>query len=74
VLGIAYVAVFPALLAYHFWALGVAAVGAPRAGSCISRRPSGRCSPSPSTTFGLHHAVGSADPRGRYHRDAKWAG
>jgi hypothetical protein len=32
-LGMAYVAVFPALLAYHFWSLGVAAVGAARAGA-----------------------------------------
>src|SRR5690606_38618207 len=30
--GLAYVAVFPALLAYHFWALGVARMGAARAG------------------------------------------
>jgi len=32
-IGLTYVAIFPALLAYHFWNLGVAAIGA-RAPEC----------------------------------------
>jgi len=61
VLGIAYVAVFPALLAYHFWALGVAAVGAPRAGVFLYLTPAFGALLAIAflgERFGLHHAAG----------------
>jgi drug/metabolite transporter (DMT)-like permease len=61
ILGLAYIAVFPALLAYHFWNLGVAAIGAARAGVFMYLLPFfgsllgvGLLGES----FGLHHALG----------------
>jgi drug/metabolite transporter (DMT)-like permease len=63
VLGLAYVAIFPALLSYYFWSIGVAAVGAARAGVFLYLTPVfgslmgifllGE-------DFGLHHAAGMA--------------
>lgn len=61
--GLAYVAVFPALLAYHFWNLGVAAVGAPRAGVFMHLMPffgSVLGVLLLDERFGAHHAVGMA--------------
>jgi drug/metabolite transporter (DMT)-like permease len=60
-LGLAYVAIFPALLAYHFWNLGVAAVGAARAGVFLYLMPffaSAMAMGLLGERFGLHHAVG----------------
>jgi drug/metabolite transporter (DMT)-like permease len=62
-LGMAYVAVFPALLAYHFWNLGVAAVGAARAGVFFYLTPffgSLLAVALLGERFGLHHAIGMA--------------
>jgi drug/metabolite transporter (DMT)-like permease len=62
-LGIAYVAIFPALLAYHFWNLGVAAVGAARAGAFLYLTPffgSVLAIALLGERFGLHHALGMA--------------
>ena len=63
ILGIAYIAVFPALLSYHFWNLGVAAIGAARAGVFMYLLPFfgsllgvGLLG----ERFGLHHAAGMA--------------
>jgi drug/metabolite transporter (DMT)-like permease len=61
VLGLAYIAVFPALLAYHFWNLGVAAVGAARAGIFLYLTPffgSALAIVLLGERFGPHHAVG----------------
>jgi drug/metabolite transporter (DMT)-like permease len=61
ILGLAYVAIFPALLAYHFWNLGVAAVGAARAGMFFYLTPffgSVLAVALLGERFGLHHAVG----------------
>ncbi len=63
VLGLAYVAVFPALLSYHFWNLGVAAVGAARAGVFMYLLPFFGSLLGVGLLgehFGLHHAVGMA--------------
>jgi drug/metabolite transporter (DMT)-like permease len=63
VLGLAYVAVFPALLAYHFWNLGVAAIGAPRAGVFMHLMPifgSLLGIAFLGERFGSHHAIGMA--------------
>jgi drug/metabolite transporter (DMT)-like permease len=60
-LGLAYVSVFPALLAYHFWALGVAALGAARAGVFMYLNPFFGALLGVGLLgerFGLHHAVG----------------
>ena len=60
--GLAYVAVFPALLAYHFWNLGVAAVGAARAGVFLYLTPffgSALAIALLGERFALHHAVGA---------------
>ena len=63
ILGLAYIAVFPALLAYHFWNLGVAAVGSARAGVFLYLTP---CFGAVlaigllGERFGAHHAVGMA--------------
>jgi len=62
-LGLAYVAVFPALLAYHFWNLGVAAIGAARAGVFMYLLPffgSILGVAILGERFALHHAVGMA--------------
>ena len=62
-LGLAYVAVFPALLAYYFWSLGVAAVGAARAGVFLYLTPvfgSLMGVTLLGERFGLHHALGMA--------------
>ena len=62
-LGLLYVAIFPALLAYHFWNLGVAAIGAPRAGVFMHLMPffgSMLGVGLLGERFGLHHAVGMA--------------
>lgn len=62
-LGLAYVAVFPALLSYHFWATGVARVGAARAGVFLYLTPvfgSLLAVAFLGERFGLHHAVGMA--------------
>lgn len=63
ILGLAYVSLFPALLAYHFWNLGVAAVGAARAGVFLNLTPVfgsllgvGLLG----ERFGIHHALGMA--------------
>jgi len=59
--GIAYVAVFPALLAYHFWNLGVATLGSARAGVFMYLLPffgSLLGVTLLGERFGLHHAVG----------------
>jgi drug/metabolite transporter (DMT)-like permease len=61
VAGLAYVAVFPALLAYHFWATGVARVGSARAGVFLYLTPvfgSLLAIAFLGERFGLHHAVG----------------
>jgi drug/metabolite transporter (DMT)-like permease len=63
VLGLAYVAVFPALLSYYFWSLGVAAVGAARAGVFLYLTPvfgSLMGAFLLGEHFGLHHALGMA--------------
>jgi len=63
VLGLACVAVFPALLAYYFWSLGVAAVGAARAGVFLYLTPvfgSLLGVTLLGEQFGLHHAAGMA--------------
>ena len=63
ILGLAYVAVFPALLAYHFWNLGVAALGAERAGVFLYLTPffgSALAVALLGERFGMHHAVGMA--------------
>ena len=63
VIGLAYVAVFPALLAYHFWNLGVAAIGAARAGVFLYLTPffgSALAVALLGERFGVHHAVGMA--------------
>jgi drug/metabolite transporter (DMT)-like permease len=62
-LGLAYVAVFPALLAYHFWNLGVAAIGAARAGVFMYLLPFFGSILGVAVLgerFALHHAVGMA--------------
>jgi len=59
--GILYVAVFPALLAYHFWNLGVAALGSARAGVFMYLLPffgSILGVTLLGERFGMHHAVG----------------
>jgi drug/metabolite transporter (DMT)-like permease len=59
--GIVYVAIFPALLAYHFWNLGVAALGAARAGVFMYLLPffgSILGVTLLGERFGIHHAVG----------------
>jgi drug/metabolite transporter (DMT)-like permease len=61
--GLAYVAIFPALLAYHFWNLGVAAIGPARAGVFMYLLPffgSALGVGLLGERFGLHHAVGMA--------------
>ena len=61
--GLAYVAIFPALLAYHFWNLGVAAVGPARAGVFMYLLPffgSVLGVGLLGERFGLHHAAGMA--------------
>ena len=61
--GLAYVAIFPALLAYHFWNLGVAALGAARAGVFMYLLPffgSVLGVGLLGERFGLHHAAGMA--------------
>lgn len=61
--GLAYVAIFPALLAYHFWNLGVAAVGAARAGVFLYVTPffgSVLAIALLGERFALHHLVGGA--------------
>ncbi len=63
VLGLAYIAVFPALLAYHFWNLGVAAVGPARAGVFMHLMPffgSALAIMLLGERFGVHHAIGMA--------------
>jgi len=63
VLGLAYVAVFPALLSYHFWATGIAAVGSARGGVFLYLTPVFGSLLSVALLgerFGLHHAVGMA--------------
>jgi drug/metabolite transporter (DMT)-like permease len=63
VLGLAYVAIFPALLSYYFWSLGVAAVGAARAGVFLYLTPvfgSLMGVTLLGERFGLHHALGMA--------------
>lgn len=60
-LGLAYVAVFPALLAYHFWARGVAEVGAARAGVFVQLVPFFGAAMGVAflgERLGLHHLVG----------------
>ena len=60
-LGLAYVAVFPALLAYYFWSLGVAAVGAARAGVFLYLTPVFGSLMGVlllGERFGMHHALG----------------
>jgi drug/metabolite transporter (DMT)-like permease len=62
-LGLAYIAIFPALLAYHFWNLGVAALGAARAGVFMHLMPffgSALAIALLGERFGLHHALGMA--------------
>jgi drug/metabolite transporter (DMT)-like permease len=62
-LGLAYVAVFPALLAYHFWNLGVAAIGAPRAGVFMHLMPFFGSILGVlllEERFGMHHGAGMA--------------
>src|SRR5256886_15701587 len=62
-IGLSYVAVFPALLAYHFWNQGVAAVGAARAGVFMHLMPFFGAAMSVAflgERFGLHHALGMA--------------
>ena len=62
-LGLLYVAIFPALLAYHFWNLGVAAIGAPRAGVFMHLMPffgSVLGVALLGERFGVHHAAGMA--------------
>jgi drug/metabolite transporter (DMT)-like permease len=59
--GIVYVAIFPALLAYHFWNLGVAALGSARAGVFMYLLPffgSILGVTLLGERFGVHHAVG----------------
>jgi drug/metabolite transporter (DMT)-like permease len=59
--GIVYVAIFPALLAYHFWNLGVAALGSARAGVFMYLLPffgSILGVTLLGERFGMHHAVG----------------
>jgi len=61
--GLVYVAIFPALLAYHFWNLGVAAIGPARAGVFMYLLPffgSALGVGLLGERFGLHHAVGMA--------------
>lgn len=63
VAGLLFVAIFPALLAYHFWNLGVAAIGAARAGVFIHLMPvfgSLLGVMLLGERFGLHHAFGMA--------------
>ena len=78
VLGLAYVAVFPALLAYYFWSLGVAAVGAARAGVFLYLTPvfgSLMGALLLGEEFGLHHALGMAlIVAGVTIASRKWAG
>jgi drug/metabolite transporter (DMT)-like permease len=78
VLGLAYVAVFPALLAYYFWSLGVAAVGAARAGVFLYLTPVFGSLMGVlllGEAFGLHHAVGMAlIVAGVTIASRKWAG
>jgi len=62
-IGLSYVAIFPALLAYHFWNLGVAAVGAARAGVFMHLMPFFGAAMGVAflgERFGLHHALGMA--------------
>ncbi len=62
-IGLTYVAIFPALLAYHFWNLGVAAVGAARAGVFMHLMPFFGAAMGVAflgERFGVHHAVGMA--------------
>jgi drug/metabolite transporter (DMT)-like permease len=61
--GLAYVAIFPALLSYHFWNLGVAAIGAARAGVFMYLLPffgSMLGVGLLGERFGVHHAAGMA--------------
>ena len=78
VLGLAYVAVFPALLAYYFWSLGVAAVGAARAGVFLYLTPVFGSLMGVlllGEAFGLHHAIGMAlIVAGVTIASRKWAG
>jgi drug/metabolite transporter (DMT)-like permease len=63
VLGLAYTAIFPALLSYYFWSLGVAAVGSARAGVFLYLTPVFGSLMGVlllGEQFGLHHAVGMA--------------
>src|ERR1700694_307477 len=63
VIGLLYVAVFPALLAYYFWNLGVAAIGAARAGVFMHLMPflgAAMGFAFLGERFGVHHAVGMA--------------
>jgi drug/metabolite transporter (DMT)-like permease len=63
VLGLAYVSIFPALLSYYFWSLGVAAVGAARAGVFLYLTPVFGSLMGVlllGERFGVHHAVGMA--------------
>ena len=61
--GLAYVGIFPALLSYHFWNLGVAAIGAARAGVFLHLMPFFGALLG-ATLLGeqlaLHHAIGAA--------------
>ena len=59
--GILYVAIFPALLSYHFWNLGVAALGSARAGVFMYLLPFFGSILGVTVLgerFGVHHAVG----------------
>ena len=61
VAGIVYVAIFPALLAYHFWNLGVAALGPARAGVFMYLLPFFGSILGVTVLgeqFGVYHAVG----------------
>jgi len=58
-----YVAIFPALLAYHFWNLGASTIGAARAGALVHLMPffgSAMGVAFFGERFGLHHALGMA--------------
>jgi drug/metabolite transporter (DMT)-like permease len=62
-LGLAYVAIFPALLSYHFWATGIAAIGAARGGVFLYLTPvfgSLLAVAFLGERFGAHHAAGMA--------------
>ena len=61
--GLAYVGIFSALVAYHFWNLGVCAIGAARAGVFLHLMPFFGAVLAVlllGERFGLHHGVGAA--------------